>query len=294
MLQEYLHNWNSRLPLFNPEILYTLFEDCYSGANDGKPLAWVLVYVALAIAYRMRAISLFAAPDDASNAEWMFATTLSRLPEMLTTHPPCNELVQAYAGMTCLLETSGNCKRASLFASTALGMASELGSNEITPDQLTTSDKSKEMAYCFWIAFSLDSHFSIAGQRQSAQRLADIITPLPNSDAADWWNPLSIQHASDSDWNLNPFSQHATLAIIEAEAAEELLSAKARRRTAPENAKIYQNLSQGLQHWRQNNALSKLAPSEVLTSMYRSDIVHAVMLEGQLGRSLTLDNVGAG
>jgi hypothetical protein len=41
LLQEFLHDWNSRLPLFEPEGLHLIYRDCYSGVNDDTPLAWV-------------------------------------------------------------------------------------------------------------------------------------------------------------------------------------------------------------------------------------------------------------
>jgi hypothetical protein len=273
------------MPLFAPEGLNTLYRDCYSGANENTPLAWVLVYATMGLTYRMRAMSLFASPRDTPMAEWFLTKILGQLPELLLGSPSLR-LVQASLGMAFLLETSGNCQRASLFASTALNMAQELGYNEITSEQIESAVQHREMAYCFWIAFILDAHFSIAGQHPGAQRLADVETPMPEHDVLDWWEPGSVTDSTNNEWNLNVFAQHTSLAVVEAEAAEELFSARSRKRLPRENAIIYERIIARLQQWREKNALSRLEARDVVTSMYRSDIVHSIILEGAYFRTL--------
>ena len=284
LLREYLYDFNSKLPLFSPKGIYTLFRDCYSGAANEKPLAWVLVYVVMGITHRLRAMSLFAVPNDTSQADWYLGQCLNKLPELLM-HSPSLMLIQALLSISILLQTSGRYQRAPLFVSTALQMAQDLGYNEVTPGQPTGSVSSLEKSYVFWIAFMMDAHFSMASLRPSAQRLADISTPMPAESVENWWESSDLD-ASASQWNLNVFALHSSLAIIEAEAAEELFSAKARRRAPISNAGIYQNIMFKLHVWRGNNALSNLDAKDVSRAMYRSDIIHSIMLEGAYFRTL--------
>ena len=284
LLREYLHDFNSKLPLFSPESLYTLFRDCYSGVANNTPLSWVLVYVTMAIVHRLRAMSLFAAPDDTAQADWYLGKSLSKLPELLLQSPSLR-LVQASLCMAILLGTSGRVQRAPLFVSTALHMARDLGYNEVIPEQSAESVSSMEMSYVFWVAFFMDAHMSLANQRPSSQRLADISTPVPAEGIVNWWDP-SDYGSGENQWNLNIFALHSSLGIIEAEAVEELFSVKARRRSPLSNARFYESIALKLEIWRGKNALSNVDAEEVGKVMYRSDIIHSIMLEAAYFRAL--------
>lgn len=284
LLQEYLFDFNSKLPMFSPEALYTLYHECYSGAANNAPLTWVLVYATIGITHRLRAMSLFAAPDDTSQAEWYLGKSLAKLPELLMQSPSLR-LIQASLTMAILLQTSNRCQRAPLFVSTALHMAQDLGYNEVIPAQHTGSISSLEESYVFWVAFHMDAHMSLANQRPGAQRLADISTPIPAGHVLNWWQP-NEHDVGASQWNISIFALHCSLAMIEAEAAEELFSAKARRRSPVSNANLYESIMLKLEVWRESNALSKLNAKDVLKEMYRSDIIHSVVLEAAYFRTL--------
>ncbi|OCK76132.1 hypothetical protein K432DRAFT_307037 [Lepidopterella palustris CBS 459.81] len=102
LLNEYLHDFNSKIPLFNPVTIYTHVRNCYSGAAGKLPLSWVLAYIALGIGHRLRAMSLFAAADDTFDAEWYLNKCLSVLPDLLLQEPTL-PLVQALLGISMLL-----------------------------------------------------------------------------------------------------------------------------------------------------------------------------------------------
>lgn len=282
ILQEYLHDYNSKIPLFAPESLYYLFRDCYAGAADERPLAWVLVYTTIAMTYRLRAMSVFAAPDDTEQAEWYLNVCLGRLPDLLV-QPPCLRLVQACISIAWLLETSSRCERAPFFASTALRLATDLGYNDLKVSTPASVDE-LEKCYVFWLAFFIDSHFCVAEQRMGSLRLADINTPLPAADVSNWWNPTEINTRSQSDFNV--FSLHCGLATIEAEAAENLFSVQARRQPTGELDAEARKLLDKLTTWRDSNALAHLDANDIARSLYRSEIVLCVVLEAAYFRTL--------
>ncbi|KAK5165784.1 uncharacterized protein LTR77_008707 [Saxophila tyrrhenica] len=284
LLQEFLHDFNSRMPLFNPESLTTIFRDCYSGVNDSIPLPWVLVYATMAITHRLRAMSLFATPIDTPQSQWYLEKCLAKLPELLM-GPPSLQLVQASLIICFLLQTSRQRQRAALFASTALHMAQELGYNELPASHLADTTLGREQAYVFWISFFMDTNMSLGHRRSTSQRLADISTPIPPANVVNWWD-LNNHEQRPSEWNLNVFAQHCSLAVIEAEAAEDLFSVGARKRSPVQHPCEYKDIMSKLERWRANNALAKLEATDVLKAMYRSDIVHSVMLEGAYFRTV--------
>lgn len=130
----------------------------------------------------------------------------------------------------------------------------------------------------------MDAHMSLANGRSSALRLADISTPIPAESVVNWWHPNG-QHVAAQQWNLNVFALHCSLAVIEAGAAEELFSAKARARSRIINATVYESITSRLTAWRERNVLSSLATDDVLTAMYRSDLIHSIVLEGAYFRT---------
>jgi hypothetical protein len=116
LLNEYLHDFNSRIPLFHPETIYNYVCDCYSGIADRAPLCWVLAYIALGIAHRLRAVSLFAVADDTTNADFYLNKCLAVLPDLLL-QEPTHPLIQALLGVSTLLQTSDSSRKAPLFVS---------------------------------------------------------------------------------------------------------------------------------------------------------------------------------
>lgn len=287
LLQEYLHDYNSKIPLYSPESLYGLFRDCYAGAADDRPLAWVLVYTTIAMTYRLRAMSVFAAPDDTIQAEWYLNVCLTRLPDLLV-QPPCIRLVQACISIAWLLETSGRCERAPFFASTALRLATELEYNDLSASSASSSTAEEtEARYVFWLAFFIDTHFSFAEQRSVNLRVADINTPLPSESVINWWDSRQTEsHGQQS--SINAFALHCSLAVIEAEAAEQLCSIQARRQSSEDLDVTAGRILDKLAAWRQRNRLSHIDANDVRRLMYRSDVVLCIVLEAAYFRTLYL------
>lgn len=281
ILQEYLHDYNSKIPLFSPEALYTLFRDCYAGVANDRPLAWVLLYTTIGMTYRLRAMSVFASPDDTGQAEWYLSTALTRLPELLV-QPPCVRLIQACISIAWLLETSSRCERAPFFASTALRLATELGYNDLPTNTAPTLDE-LEAHHVFWLAFFIETHFSFAERRTGPLRIADIATPLPAPGVSNWWDPSQVNSVSHS--SLNIFALHCSLAVLEAEAAEELFSVQARKRPVEELDALAKGHLDKLAAWRRCNVLSRTDANDIVRSMYRSDIILCVVVEAAYFRA---------
>lgn len=277
LLNEYLADFNSKIPLFRPESIYTYVRDCYSGTADLTPLWFVLTYTAFGIAHRLRAAGVFAALDDTANADWYLNKCLGVLPDLLLQRPSL-QLVQALIGVAILLQSSPKSRKASLFVSTAMHMAQDLGYNELDPGSDSKSVTDKQGFYVFWIAFVMDTTTSLRANRPNTQRLIDISVQLPSASSSDWW--ISKEPVNETeDWKLNVFALRASLALIQAEASEELFSVKARRRPAPVSATIFKEIIRKLEDWRRNNPLSEVDAAGMLSSMYRPDVLLLIELE---------------
>jgi hypothetical protein len=284
LLNEYLHDFNSRIPLFHPEAIYNYVRDCYSGVADRTPLCWVLAYIALGIAHRLRAVSLFAVADDTINAEFYLNKCLAVLPDLLLQEPTL-PLVQALLGVSALLQTSDRSRKAPLFVSTAMRMAQDLAYNEADQGRDKGRSRENQEVYVFWIAFFMDTAMNLRAIRPNTQKLVDISAPLPNPSSADSWASISSNNYS-ADGEVNVFSLHASLALIQAEALEELFSVKARQRSPTLTATAFESIVLKLDIWRRTNPLADANAPAMLKSMYRSDVVHSITLEASYFETL--------
>ncbi|KAF2710271.1 hypothetical protein K504DRAFT_454594 [Pleomassaria siparia CBS 279.74] len=281
LLNEYLHDFNSRIPLFKPELIYSHVKDCYSGVAGVTPLAWVLAYIALGIGHRLRAMSLFATDDDTSNADWYLNKCLAVLPNLLLQQPTLS-LVQAVLGISILLQTSARSRKASLFVSTAMRLAQDLGYNEADIDIYggEGSTRDEQELRVFWIAFFMDTSMNLSANRLGTQKLVDISVPFPNHGLSDSWTMTIAHDESALSHTIEIFSLHTTLAIIQAEALEELFSVKARQRSSSVlDTNAYKSFLSKLSLWRASSPIAGSESSNMLNSMFRSDVAHVIILE---------------
>ncbi|CAO2649246.1 Nn.00g066310.m01.CDS01 [Neocucurbitaria sp. VM-36] len=284
LLNEYLHDFNSRIPLFDPETVYNYVRDCYSGKANQYPLTWVLAYIPLGIGHRLRAMSLFAATDDTTNAEFYLNKCLAVLPDLLLQEPNL-QLVQAVLGVSILLQTSTRSQRAAPFVSTAMRMAQEMAYNEALQEQDEELSKDKVVFYVFWIAFIMDTAMNLRGNRPNTQKLVDINVPLPNPSMSE----LSASITSETftmGREVNVFALHASLAIIQAEALEELFSIRARQRPAILTVAVFESVITKLGAWRMTNPLADSDAPSIPSSIYQSDVVHSIILEASYFETL--------
>lgn len=277
---EFLSKFNSKIPLFSPAKIRSHLQACYTGKADGKPLSWVATYTILAIAHRLRAMTTTVpdAADDNKQADKYLTACVSNLPDLLLQKPTVL-LVQALLGVSLLLQTSHRSRSASLFVSTAMRMVLDMGYNELNEDRETLTNSTKdvrEQQYVFWIAFFMDTHLHFSSRRPGACKLTDISTAVPNVNLTDWWDSRA---SGNGQWNVNIFSLHVQLAIIEAEAFEEIFSTKARRQCENHIASSRQASLRKLEFWRRSNQLFSMQPAEMKYLTCRSDLLHIVILE---------------
>ncbi|KAK5739781.1 hypothetical protein LTR17_005067 [Elasticomyces elasticus] len=285
LLMEFLSDFNSKVPLIAPQHIYAHVRDCYSAATASRT-TWMLTYLVLGIAHRLRAMSVFSSPDDMARADWYLNQSLVKLPDLLMQEPSL-ELVQALLGVSILLETSSRSKRAALFASNAIHMCQDLGYH----DYHTVSEDpmcSREQQYVFWIAFRLDTDMSLGALRQNAQKLAEISIPPPDEQNVDWWADTTYTTPTSPTGTgcVNLFALNTSLALIQAEALEGLFSNQCRNYPAAVLDNTFQTINSKLQAWRLKSVVFSVDVQLLYKSMYRSDLVHMIVLEGTYFRTL--------
>ncbi|KAK3109475.1 hypothetical protein LTR53_017242 [Teratosphaeriaceae sp. CCFEE 6253] len=285
LLMEYLHDFNSKIPLIAPQHIYQHMRNCYSstGASPAFRLSWMLTYPILGIAHRLRAMSLFDGPDDMAQADWYLDQALIKLPHLLMQEPSL-EMVQALLAVSVLLQTSARSRRAALFVSNAMHMLQDLGYHNgqtLNPDPL----RGKEKQYVFWLAFIMNTDMSLVAMRQSAQSLAETGVPLLSAGDVNWWaETQAVPNAAQG--SVNVFALSADLAVIQAEALEGLFSVQSRHLPEEVLTSTYMNVINKLHAWRRKSAVFDGSVEELYKVVYRSDVVHLIVLEGAYFRTL--------
>ncbi|TKA39374.1 hypothetical protein B0A54_10393 [Friedmanniomyces endolithicus] len=283
LLMEFLSDFNSKVPLIAPQHIYAHMRHCYS-RGDAPRLSWMLTYLTLGIAHRLRAMSLFSGLDDMTQADWYLNQSLVKLPSLLIQEPSL-ELVQALLAVSVLLQTSSRSRRAALFVSNAMHMLQALGYHDGQTLQGNVL-RQKEQQYVFWIAFQMDTDMSLATMRQSAQSRSEIAVALPNEHDTDWWAGTSAPIATEPDGRFNLFTLYTSLALIQAEALENLFSVQSRSYPLSVLQSNLQAILLQLQAWRRRSVVFGAEVQELYISMYRSDIVHLIVLEATYFRTL--------
>jgi len=276
LLTDYLRDFNSKVPLLAPGAIVSHMRDCYSGAAKGVASSWVLSYFVFGIAHRLRALDPFIRSDEIFKAEQYLDKCLNSFSNVLLEEP--NErIVQCLLGIAIMLQDSPRSHRVSSFVSIALRMAQELGFNEAG---LSRSNK-KVASYLFWISFSMDANLSMCTLRPNTQKHAEILISLPPSDDHDWWSMRSISDDMRmiGSSGTNFFFLHCSLAIIQAQALEEVFSPKANLQP-DQYAFALHTVTTKLAEWRRDNRMN------LAEGLQSDELLHLAMIEASYFRTM--------
>jgi hypothetical protein len=253
------------------------FRLCYMGGLDGTAISWASTYVVFGIAHRLRAMSAAATPDDNEMADFYLARILEKVSGLLLARA-CMCLVQCLLGTAFLIQTSSHPEPHALFVSTALRMAQCLAYNDDQAEPGTAKEQDIEQRRrVFWIAFTTNTDESILSNAPTVHLRENINTESPEDDPLDAAGAVT---AAEGSWRVNVFSLRARLALLQAEAIEQVLSVKcctllAKSETLFESAT---SVLQDLGSWR-NHELFQMTAEQLLQLLYRSDLIHVLNLE---------------
>ncbi|KAH7139518.1 hypothetical protein B0J11DRAFT_589379 [Dendryphion nanum] len=286
LLKEFLLDFNTAIPLFQPYALASHLHICYTGASDGTVVSWSSAYIVFGIAHRLRAMSAGGSRQDNEQADYYMRRVIQNVPELLMEKPSLGA-VQCLLGLAHLIQTSDQAGLAphATFVSTALRMAMELSqtSSSSSPNpQSPLHSESEQSQYTtnlnrtFWLSFILDTETRLLSPHPLS--LHTSLTPstpsLPSPNPPDAAGAIT---AAESPWQTNIFALRADLALIQSKAIETIFPSH-KPENSSEREATRKDLLQKLENWRQNS-LFTFPPEKLSQLLYRSDMVHIVNLE---------------
>jgi hypothetical protein len=274
MLQEYLMDFNSVIPLFDRRAIALHFQNCYSGRPDVKGVSWGALYVVLGIAHHLRAMSPLANGDDNIRAIKYLDRCMRRLPELLMDTPSL-ALIQCLLGVAILIKGTPRSQSAALFVSIAMRLAQDMGFNEERTQKSGSTFEAEQETFVFWIAFLLDADVSMRSNRLPTQSYEHIDIAVPDEDTI---GSAGIVRADVGNLKANILRLRVEMGLVQAEIMEELFSVKARRKLAAELTLTADMITLRLNQWR-DNWLFQVSPSDLMRMLQRSEMVHILVLE---------------
>jgi hypothetical protein len=276
LLSEFLVDFNTAYPLYRPHILADHLHVCYSGQSDGSAVSWVSAYVVFGLAYMLRGMSATASKQDNELARYYLARNYISLNRLLLS-PPSLGLVQCLIGVALLVQSTpcGRNVPDGHFLSTSLRVAQSLAYHDDGSDVSDTDRDIEQERRVFWLGFINDTNTSMVSNSPTTQRREDIVAPKPDENPSD---SLGAVVAAEGHWKVNIFSLRVNLALLQAEAIEQVLSVKARN-TAPLDVDAAATIVLARLQAFHNHELFNISPTQLFTLLYRSDIAHTVNLE---------------
>jgi hypothetical protein len=275
LLQEFLVDFNTAMPLFDSTTITAQFLDCYNGKGDGSVISWVALKVVLAIAHRLRAMSPLGVTQDTENVQLYLEESLAELPQLLLMSPTLL-LAQCLIGMAIVISTSSRPQPAALLVTMALRVLQDLHVNDPPPQQPVPSEPDAlQRQRVFWMAYTLDTDMSLRAGRTPSLSSRLINVPLPAVHTPDSAGEIK---ASDGDFTINVFLLRIQLALLQAELMEHSLASRAPAEQGYTDDQSLQVIMAKLDDWRQNR-LFRLSAENLRNMLHRSDLVHVLVLE---------------
>jgi hypothetical protein len=276
LLSEFLVDFNTAYPLYRPHVIVNHLRICYAGQTDGSAVSWVSAYVIFGLAHMLRGMSTAATLHDTELAKYYLSRSYNSL-NVLLQSPPSMGLVQCLIGIALLVRSIpyGSYVPDGHFLSTSLRVAQGLAyHDEDTAEEASGRDVGQERRV-FWLAFIHDITVSMVSNSPSTHRREDIVAPIPEQNPAD---NLGAVVSAEGHWKVNIFSLRVELALLQAEAIEQVLSIKARNTLPLDLEAATAIVLARLQAFHEHEIFS-ISPEQLFQLLYRSDIAHTVALE---------------
>ncbi|KAH7077624.1 hypothetical protein BKA63DRAFT_508630 [Paraphoma chrysanthemicola] len=276
LLSEYLVDFNTAYPLYRPHVIAEHLRICYAGESDGSAVSWVSAYVVFGLAHMLRGMSAAATEQDNELAKYYLARTYIVLSSLLLS-PPSLGLVQCLIGVAMLIRSTpcGRDVPDGHFLSTSLRVAQSLAYQDEDSAETGAKRDLEQERRVFWLAFINDTNTSIVSNAPVTHRREDIDFQIPEENPAD---SLGAVVAAEGHWKVNIFLLRVNLALLQAEAIEQILSLKARN-TAPMDVEAACAVVLARLQAYHDHELFKLSSMQLFELLYRSDIVHTISLE---------------
>jgi hypothetical protein len=277
LLSEFLVDFNTAYPLYRPHVIADHLRVCYAGHSNGTAVSWVSAYIVFGVAYMLRGMSATATKQDNELSRYYLARTYIYMSQLLFS-PPSLGLVQCLIGIAILIRTTpcGRDGSDGHFLSTSLRVAQSLAYND-DGSYVSCEDRDVEQERrVFWLGFINDTNGSILSNAPTTRRREDIVAPKPSEEIPA--DSLGAVIAAEGHWKVNVFSLRVNLALLQAEAIEQVLSRKALDMASMDMDAATTIIITRLQAFH-DHEIFNLSPPQLFELLYRSDIAHTVSLE---------------
>ncbi|KAF1842187.1 uncharacterized protein K460DRAFT_370172 [Cucurbitaria berberidis CBS 394.84] len=276
LLAEFLTDFNAACPLYQPHVIADHLRVCYAGHSDGSVVSWISTYVIFGLAHMLRAMSTTGTPYDTDMARYYLARIYRAMNSLLVS-PPSLGLVQCLLGVALLITTTsfGVNMSEGHFVSTALRVVHNLAyQDDETYGSDTVRDVEQERRV-FWLAFIYDTNTSILTNSPTTHRQEDVIYCVPELKTTE---QLGTVTAAEGSWRVNMFVLRVNLAVLQAEAIDQVLSVTTDNKTPTDIDAAAAVVLSRLQAFH-NHDIFQFTADQLFQLLYRSDIVHTISLE---------------
>ncbi|KAF2011116.1 hypothetical protein BU24DRAFT_355113 [Aaosphaeria arxii CBS 175.79] len=258
VIQIYLRDFNSVLPLFHPDTLLRLVHDCYSvGPLQRDPVAWAAINIVLALARRHDLVVDQDIPSSAtclSRAESVLSRVVLGSVQLLN--------VQVLVGMVMLLQASHDLKPSLILIATTLRLAHSIGLHDRDYSAHLDIREARQRDYVFWLAYILDKDLSMRSKQPSIQNDDDINLDMPSPEVLNYdenkrkINKIQDDQTSgvittvDGNLQMNFLTARIQLAAVEGGVYDYIYSTRSRKRSPEERSRALQSVSHALEQWK--------------------------------------------
>jgi len=266
VVQTYLQDFNSVLPLFHADTLLRLTHNFYSvGVLQRDPVVWAAINVVLALARRHHLVASHDIPSATvclSRAESVLSRVVLGDIQLLN--------IQVLVGMVMLLQAAQDTKPALILIATTIRLAHGIGLHDRTHSAHLDSLHMRQRAYVFWLVYILDKDLSMRSKQASVQIDDDINLELPSStvlqhnedrsklDSSD--GTLGVMSTADGTVKMNYLTARIQLAAVQGAVYNYIYSTRSRKRSPEERSHALQSVASALEQWK------AFIPSEFMAS----------------------------
>jgi hypothetical protein len=252
MIDTYIANINSILPLFDPQQLTQTVDQWYSSPTQRSCTSWAVINVVMGMVqycsfgqvdFFHDDFSVGSVPDCLSKAQ-------SALTEILMTDVELANL-QVVLGLVIIFQSTSDIRPAVFLVSTALRLCQVLGIHRSDSDFYgnTTPRGALQLRRVFWIAYILDRDIAMRIRQAPIQQDTDINIELPpkkpDQDAAGFVSTSGMhQHG------FNVFRAHVELSQIQGYVYDALFSVRSQQLSPSDRAARCQAIRLLLKDWK--------------------------------------------
>lgn len=243
-----------------------LVERQYSGDPDARSAWWINLNIALATAYRMRAVCLKGRPEDHQRAWLHFKNALGAVPDILWREADILS-IQAMLGMTLFLQGTSNPQPTLFLISAAMRFCQSLGLHRRDP--CLDAVEAEQRRRVFWVAYCLEKDTCLRYGQPSLHNDDDMDIELPSSEPSDH---LGTVLCTDGKSRFNFFRVLCQFSSISSKIYRQLYSTGATKKSIEELVDSVEELHSELEAWK------RLIPVDVLASEDRMSSYRYVSL----------------